>query len=869
MTVLSILTLLALAGDPAVTPPSLRLPADLRPVRQAVDLTLDPTLETFSGSAEIDLELKQPLRVLWLNAAQLAVKEATLRRDKAVTSLRVVPGGDDFVGFLADAPLAAGPARLHVVFDGTVSRRDNEGIFTVQEQGAWYLFTQFEAIQARRAFPCFDEPGFKIPWDVTLRVPHGLVALSNSPAASTTQEGERDVVRYAPTPPLPSYLVAFVVGPFEIVPVAPSGRKHTPTRLVVPRGRGSDTAWARESTPQIVGLLEDYFDRPYPYDKLDQVAIPGVYFAMEHPGLVTYSQTLMVQRPADETISSRRTWASIAAHELAHQWFGDLVTMAWWDDTWLNESFASWLGEKTTDRLRPEWGVAIDRASNRSSALEADSVASARRIRQPITSKDDIYNAFDGVTYGKGEAVLEMIEAWLGEEVFRRGVRSYVERHAWGNATATDFSAALSAVAGGEVDKVLAAFLDQTGAPVLTAELRCDGRPRLLLSQRPYQALGSPAEPKTWSLPVCARVAGRDRPACTVLSAPTGEIRLDGLACPDWYSANAGAAGYYRTQYRGAEARQVLEKDKLTTAERVALVGDVDALTATGDVSAADALQLVPLLAKDPDRHVVSASVGLVLGLEALVPDPLLPRFAALVRGSYGPRARSLGWAVQSGENDDVRLLRRSLLQVTVGTGRDPQLGHEAIALVGRWLGDPTALDPELVTTAIGAASAWGGSEMVSRLSQEVVRTTERERRERMLAGLGSAREPGEARELLALTLDERLDPRESITVLFGLSRKRETRRTAFDFLKTNYDALAARLPHGEFSPAVYFPWVGAGLCAEDTRAEIDGFFGPRAAALTGGPRVLTQVLESVDQCIARKRLQQPPLAAYLESLRD
>ena len=866
---LSILTLLALAGDPAAVPPSLRLPANVRPVRQALDLTLDPALEAFSGSAEIDLELKEPLRVLWLNAAQLKVKEATLRRDKVVSPLRVVPGGDDFVGFRADAPLAAGPAHLHLVFEGTVSRRDNEGVFAVQEQGAWYLFTQFEAVQARRAFPCFDEPGFKIPWDVTLRVPHGLVALSNSPAASTTQEGERDVVRYAPTPPLPSYLVAFVVGPFEIVPVAPSGRKHTPTRLVVPHGRGPDTEWARESTPQILGLLEDYFDRPYPYDKLDQVAIPGAGFAMEHPGLVTYSQTLMVQRPADETISSRRSWASVAAHELAHQWFGDLVTMAWWDDTWLNESFASWLGEKTTDRLRPEWGVAIDRASNRSNALDGDSVASARRIRQPITSKDDIYNAFDGVTYGKGEAVLEMIEAWLGDEVFRSGVRSYVERHAWGNATAADFSAALSAVAGGDVEKVLAAFLDQTGAPVVTAELRCDGPPRLLLSQRPYQALGSPAQPKTWSLPVCARVAGRDRPACTVLSAPTGEIRLDGGACPDWYSANAGAAGYYRTQYGAAEARHVLENEKLTTAERVALIGDVDALIATGDVSAADALQLVPLLANDPDRHVVSASVGLVRGLEGLVPDPLLPRFAALVRTSYGARARSLGWALRPGESEDVRLLRRSLLQATVGTGRDPQLGHEAIALVARWLTDPSALDPELVTTAIGAATVWGGPEMVARLSQEVVRTPELERRERMLAGLGGAREPSAARELLALTLDERVDARASIALLFGLSRQRETRRTAFDFLKTNYDALVARQPQGEFSTAVYLPWVGAGLCAEDTHAEIDGFFGPRAAGLTGAPRVLTQVLESVDQCVTRKRVQQPPLAAYLESLRD
>jgi alanyl aminopeptidase len=217
--------------------------------------------------------------------------------------------------------------------------------------------------------------------------------------------------------------VAFAVGPFDIVEVGPSGRNRTPTRLVVPRGRGGDTAWARESTAPILTLLEDYFDRPYPYPKLDQVAIPGVGFAMEHPGLVTYGQGYMVQRPAEQTLSDRRGWASVCAHELAHMWFGNLVTTTWWDDLWLNESFASWLGEKTTERYQPSWGLAAARAASRSQALWLDSRTTARRIRQPITSNDDIANAFDGVTYGKGQAVLEMLEAWLGEDVFRRGVR--------------------------------------------------------------------------------------------------------------------------------------------------------------------------------------------------------------------------------------------------------------------------------------------------------------------------------------------------------------------------------------------------------------------------------------------------------------
>ena len=277
-------------------------------------------------------------------------------------------------------------------------------------------------------------------------------------------------------------------------------------------------------------------------------------------------------------------------------------------------------------------------------------------------------------------------------------------------------------------------------------------------------------------------------------------------------------------------------------------------------------MQLLPLVARDPERHVVSASVQLVRSLDGLVPDAQLERFEAFVREVYGERAHALGWALRPGDSEDVRLLRRSLLQVSAGTGRDPVLGKQAVALVERWLQDPSVLDPELVVTAVGAASASGDRELVGKLKQALVATTDRERRERLLAGLGGVREPALAAELLPLTLDDRVDPRESIFILFRLSQQRETRRTAFDFLKANYDALVARAPQGELSATLYLPWVGAGLCADDTHAEIEAFFGKRAESVMGAPRVLAQVLESVDQCVARKRAQQPSLVAYLEA---
>ncbi len=859
-------TLLAVAAGTAVTPPLLRLPGDVRPLRQSVELRIDPGRETYAGETDVELEVGRDTPLLWLNATDLKVTAASLGPEGHLRPARVVAGGSDFVGFAPESPLAPGRARLHVSFEGMLSRRLTEGLFAMEEGGEWYAYSQFEDISARRAFPCFDEPSYKIPWQVTLRVPHGLVALSNTPAVSMQREADQDVVRFAQTQPLPSYLVAVAVGPFETVDLGAVGRNRTPTRLVVPRGRGSDTAWARESTPRILALLEDYFDRPYPYEKLDQVAIPGVDFAMEHPGLVTYSMGLMVQRTKEESIETRRSWASVCAHELAHQWFGDLVTMAWWDDTWLNESFASWMGEKIRERFRPDWEVATQRAAERSGALEDDSLASARRLRQPIVTKDDIHNAFDSITYAKGEAVLEMVEAWLGEPVFRRGVQQYLERHAWGNATASDFLAALSAAAGRDVAPVLSGFLDQTGAPVVSAEARCDGRPRLVLSQRPFRALGSSAAPRSWQVPVCVKTAGRQGPACTLLTQASAEVALDGAVCPDWVYANAGAAGYYRTLVSVDSARRALASGKLSASERVALAGDLVAFVTSGDVPAGAALSLLPTLARDPERQVVSAGIRLARGLEPSVDDALLPAYEGFVRSVFGPRARQMGLTSRPGETEDSRLLRPALVAVAGGLGGDTGLRREASMLVRRWLDDPSAIDPDMAETVLSIGPAGAERALFERLRAELLRAGDRERRQRLLTAIGALREPALAREALALTLDERLDARESIALLWAFGSHRETRRTALDFLKERYDALSGRLPGGTFSPTLYFPWVAAGLCAADTRREIEEFFAPRAASVDGGPRLVEQALESVDQCLARKGAQRPGLAAFLRA---
>ncbi|MFL5343677.1 MAG: M1 family metallopeptidase, partial [Hyalangium sp.] len=498
------------AAAPATppTPPQLRLPTTIRPTGYSVELTVDPNASTFQGVADISLQVAQPTSVLWLNAHELTVKQATLTQAGAPLALTPVPGNENFLGFTLSRPLAQGPASLHITYEAIASTKEIEGAFRAQERGDWYVFTEFEPMGARRAFPCFDEPSFKVPWQLTFHVPAGNIAVTNTPllAEEPQADGSR-TFRFARTQPLPSYLIAFGVGPLEFVQAAPSGRNKVPTRIITPKGRAAEAAYAAKMTPEIISRLESYFDMPYPYEKVDILAGPLMSGAMENPGLVTFNSESILAKESEDTLAHQRNFTETQVHELGHQWFGDLVTMAWWDDLWLNESFATWITPRIIESWKPTWDAPAQRVQERSYALGSDSLATARRVHQPIENAGDILSAFDGITYGKGSAVLAMAEGWLGQDVFRRGIQRYLRAHAGGNATTQDFLDALSAEAGKDVGRVLGTFLDQGGAPLVSATVGCSGPvPKVVLSQRRYLPVGSQGEAaRIWRVPLCVR----------------------------------------------------------------------------------------------------------------------------------------------------------------------------------------------------------------------------------------------------------------------------------------------------------------------------------------------------------------------------
>ncbi|HZI02699.1 MAG TPA: M1 family metallopeptidase, partial [Archangium sp.] len=473
-------------------PPTFRLGPQVKPTGYTVELTVDPEKEGFDGVVEIALALSESTRQIWLHGKGLTVKEATLTAGGQPRPARAVTEGDTFIGFLLENPVGPGTATLRVAYQGLALAKETVGLFRQKDGDNWYALTQFQPDDARRAVPCFDEPGFKVPWQLTLRVPGGQRAFANAPVESeqTGPDGWK-TVRFRTTPPLPSEVVAFAVGPFETVDAAPAGQKGTPVRIVVPKGRTAEAAYAAQATPPLLGLLEDYFGIPYPYEKLDVLAIPRpvLFGAMENPGLVTFQMPLLLARPEHDTLSRQRRFALVQAHELAHQWFGNLVTLAWWDDTWLNESFADWLALKVTGQWQPAWNMDAERVRDRANAMTADRLVTTRRIQQPVESEGDILTAFDGaITYDKGNAVLAMFESWVGPERFRDGVRAHMRQHAHANATAADFFQALSEASGTDMTAPLSTFLHQPGVPLVTLALQCaaGAPPKLTLAQRRF-----------------------------------------------------------------------------------------------------------------------------------------------------------------------------------------------------------------------------------------------------------------------------------------------------------------------------------------------------------------------------------------------
>ncbi|MBZ5723933.1 MAG: M1 family metallopeptidase [Acidobacteriia bacterium] len=859
-------------------PPKLRL-AELQhvaPTGYRVNLTLDPEKSDFTGSIDIRVEVKEPLKTVWLNASKIVVREASATAGGKTLKAKSLPGGDDFIGLQFAFAVPAGPAEIHIGYTGTVRQGDSSGIFQAEDGGNHYLLTQFESTDARDAFPCFDEPSYKVPWQLTLVVPSQNQAVSNTPSQSQISVGAVTTYIFKETKPLPSYLVAFAVGPFEFVDAGTAGKNHFPVRIVTPKGRASEARFAAEVTATILTRLEDYFGIPFPYEKSDQVAVPVTLFgAMENAGMVTYVQSSLLAKPETDTISRQRGYVAVAAHELSHQWFGDLVTTEWWNDLWLNEAFATWMEQKLVAEWKPEWKTRIDAVDSKLFAQDQDSLVTARKIRQAIETKGDIANAFDGITYNKGAAVIGMFESWMGPEAFRKGVQSYLQRYAYRTATAGDFLDSLSSAAQKDVTKSFSTFLNQAGVPVVSVALDCrQTAPVLHLEQARFFPLGSKgAAPQVWEIPICVRygTGSGSQGACTLMTQPKLDWALqEAKSCPAWVYADDRAQGYYRMDYRGGLLTALTNGDGaagLGAPERVELLGNAQAMTNAGKLPAADALKLAETFHADPERDVVERALNVALSpYPDLVPNGLIANYRRFLLKNFQARAQELGWSHRAGEPDDVRLLRPTLVSAVATTGGDQDLAKQARDLTDKWFQNRGAVDPEVAGAVFRTAAYYGDAALFHRFLAEFKSTQDRQEKSRLLGAMTAFRDRSAIEAGLQALLSKDVALSEAFPLLFAGASEPATRTMPFEFVKAHFDQIMSGHPSifgndlGSFLPG-----VGGAFCDAKSRGELQAFFAPRVDKYTGAPRALAQAIEGIDLCIAIKAAQEPSVAAFLE----
>ncbi len=873
--------LLSLGFVPALVfaaeqPPTLRLPDTVAPTSYRVKLAIDPAKITFDGDIAVKIGVKQPVDTIWLNATNLDIHDATLTMSGKTLKAEVVPGGADFVGLHFERQIPKGAAEIRIRYTGHVRLKDSSGVFRMVEKGNNYIFTQFESTDARDAFPCFDEPSYKVPWQLTLTVPKDDKVDSNTPIESHRPNGNHVTYTFKRTKPLPSYLIAFAVGPLEFVNAGTAGRNHIPVRIVTPKGEAADAQYAAKVSAKILTLEENYFGIPYAYAKLDNVAIPTTFGfgAMENAGMITYAQTILLANPKRDTISRRREYASVAAHEMSHQWTGDLVTTAWWNDIWLNEAFATWMSQKILAEWKPQWQTRVDDVNDKLKAEAADSLVSAREIRQPIKSKNDISNAFDEITYQKGAAAIGMFERWIGKKEFQKGMHAYLEKYAYRNATAPEFLDVMSAVTGKKVKPAFSTFLNQAGVPVVSMALDCSrGAPELHLTQKRFLPLGTHSSAhQLWDIPVCIRygTGTQGSSACTIMTKPAMAWKLKAASCPAWVEGDNRAVGYYRVHYSHNLLNALASGDvtaRLSAAERVDFMGNAAALSNAGKLSMADALGLVEKFHADPERYVVMSALQLAAQpVIHLVPENLMPNFRRFIDKSFQARAEKLGWTPKPGELDNVKLLRPMLLRIVSTYGGDKKLAGDARALTDKWLKDHSAVPPTLVAAVLGASAYYGDQALFNRYLAAFQKTNDRHQRERIIAAMDRFRDPSVIKAGMQAVLSGQIPFMEGYGLLFAGQRQAATRRMAFDFLKAHYAEIVKDRPQGGgFDMGAYLPEVGIDYCTEQGKAEIENFFKPRIGQFTGGPRMLSQVVEGIGVCIAEKKVQEPSVVAFLK----
>lgn len=872
-TVLFSLAVLAAGVVHAGDVPRGKLPRQVVPTSYAVDLRMDARADRYSGAVAIELEVKEATDHFFIHARGSTLKDVQLIRARMApiaATTELVDAGGGTVRVTSPQPISPGRWQLRLNFDAPYDQR-LQGAYKVKTGGLDYVMTQMEPLGARNAFPSFDEPAFKTPWTFTISVPKGDTAIFNTQETATETLADGWVKhRYAQTKPLPSYLIAFAVGPWELIEFdaipKTTLRDHAiPLRGVAAKGQSQRMKYMLGETAKIVAALEAYFDYPYPYDKLDLLAAPDfAYGAMENPGLITYRDSLMFADLKSAT-SQRRGALGTHTHELGHQWFGDLVTMPWWDDIWLNEAFATWISAKIVHQIYPELEADMDLLGGGLGAMGADSLATARRIHNPVDDWTEVSSTFDGITYQKGGAVLSMMERYLGKEKFRAALRAHMRKFAFGSATSIDLGDSLAAQSDNPeiLRKAFASFTDQPGVPMLDTTLACtDGKATLTVKQSRYAPIGASFATDTrWLVPMCVRVGRGDANTteCHLLDDAAETVALAGDACPDYVHPNADGAGYYRFRL-DTEAQNALNAAfvKLNAFEQRVLADSVGAAFDAGTMTVAQYLDAAPRFAKATQGDVITAPLGDLEWIkERVATAAQQERIDTMLRDIWGAQLKTLGVDHRDGDSEATKSLRVDLVNTLSEHGRPQWLvddlsarGRKIIGLGGDGKLDVDAVHRDLLGASLRTVARVEGKPAFDQIERHLAANEDSVIRGALMGALGNTRDPALLERALKLGLGPSVKSGEMIRLYFGATEQPENHAAVWAFVQENYDALLNKLPSVWQGKIAFFG--SAALCSDAGANELQAFFADRVKDLEGGPRALAQGVEGVKLCTAR-----------------
>ncbi|MEZ6012015.1 MAG: M1 family aminopeptidase [Hyphomonas sp.] len=848
--------------------PAGRLSGVARPLAYRVDMTVDPRQPRFSGHVEIDVDLETAATGVWMHGDDLTVTSVTVTaagETRPATWTEVDPTGVVWVGF---------PNRVHagtvtLTVDYTAAFDVNlAGLFRVDEQGEAYALAKSESIQARRFLPGFDEPGFKAPFSMSLTVPEGMTAIGNTPVSTRVAAAPGfERVTFLPTRPLSTYLLSVAVGNFDKVSagtIPPNRYRDWPLPLTgyARAGKGGELEAILAITPAMVQFFENALEQPYPYAKLDIIAAPQwPSGATELAAAITYRESRILINDKSGAFALR-AMKGIHAHELSHMWFGDLVTPPWWNDLWLKEGMASWAEPAVLGTLEPSGGHDVLAVSDAISAMRLDSLASARAVAEPISQNSDIRNAYDAITYNKGQAVLAMIDAWFGPDQFRPALGDYVAKYADKAADSEEFFQTIGRVTGNkDIGRSLKSFVKQNGVPLLETELQCtDAGAKVVLQQSRYRPLGSSADPdRRWIIPVCLSwkegdASGR---SCTLMRTSRQVVSLDGATCPDMYHPNAGGTGYYRFNYTGGGWDNLVEALPLLSAtEALTAIDSGQAAFAAGKLDAETLRALLMAGVENEDSAVSAAVLNLYADLmlrltgtgadglraDALAASDLLR--ARLEAGAVDPELES------SLIQFDALVLKRDDARTRLATDMD------------RWLTDPkadTALSSDLYGAGLSVLLDEGGLAAYDRVLKAYGEVDDPAFGQAAATALGGVTDPDQAARTRELIASAELGPRETFMLASGQMDKPETRAATWAWLQANFPAFVKAVPT-QWQRTT--PRLARQFCSADELDSLNALFADYGSLAEGYERALSETREAITLCMAQKEATQADLEA-------